>query len=201
MPRPVVHTREQLQEMLAALGGAPLCLAWLDLDHFRELVRLRGRAEGERALRSLERTLAGELPGGSAVAHLGADEYLVLLPETAPETALLVLERVLRKFTLHRDPQWPRSVSLSAGVAAAPAHGRSFAELEDAAEAALLRGKRERRGGVTLHTPGKMVLKSNYYPRAQLDRLQQLARREGRSEAEILREALREYVRRARHEG
>lgn len=190
MPRPVIHTSEQLAQIVAGYGAAPLCLAMLDLDHFSDLQATRGKAEAERALRGLERLLADELPGGSSVAHRYADEYLVLLPETAPETALLIFDRVLKKFTLHRDPQWPRTLGLSIGVAAAPQHGRGFAELLVSAEAALLRGKRERRGGVSLYTPGKMVLKSNYYTRAQLDRLQQLARRTGRSEAALLREAL-----------
>ena len=45
-----------------------------------------------------------------------------------------------------------------------------------------------------LYLPAKMVLKSNYYPRSQLERLKAQAAREGRPEADLLRAALAAYL-------
>ena len=59
-----------------------------------------------------------------------------------------------------------------------------------AANEALARGKREGGGRVAIYVEEKMVLKSNYYSRAALDRLSKLAARTNRTEASLLREAL-----------
>jgi hypothetical protein len=46
------------------------------------------------------------------------------------------------------------------------------------------------RGRVSIYVEDKMVLKSNYYPKAQLARLATLSERLGKTEAALLREAL-----------
>ena len=99
-----------------------LKVAVLDLDHFKELNDRLGHAEGDRALRDVERLLSGSLPSGSVVGRIGGDEYAALLPETAAETALILFDEVIKHFHIHRDPQWPRSLGLSVGLAARPAH-------------------------------------------------------------------------------
>ena len=58
------------------------------------------------------------------------------------------------------------------------------------ANAALMRGKREGGRRVAIFVEEKMVLKSNYYPRGDLDRLSRLAGAMSRTEASLLREAL-----------
>lgn len=51
-------------------------------------------------------------------------------------------------------------------------------------------GKREGGGRVALYVEEKMILESNYYPRADLDRLAKLSGATARTEASLLREAL-----------
>jgi hypothetical protein len=53
-----------------------------------------------------------------------------------------------------------------------------------------MRGKREGGGRVAIYVEEKMVLKSNYYPRADLDRLARISAATDRTEASLLREAL-----------
>ncbi|MFC6591911.1 diguanylate cyclase domain-containing protein [Deinococcus lacus] len=195
MARPEVLSEPALAGAAAELGAAPFCLAVVNVDHYSEVAAL-GRNEGERLLGGLERQLAGQLPGGGRLARLGRDEYALLLPETSPETALRLLDGIVRDFHRHRDPRWPRSAGLSAGIAARPAHAATYGELRRAAEEALARAKREGKGRACLYAPGRMVLKSNYYSRSQLERLKRCAQREGRSEAEILRDALAAYLQR-----
>ncbi|MDO4262764.1 MAG: diguanylate cyclase [Deinococcus sp.] len=192
--RPVILRRREWGAALERLGHTPLSVARLDVDHFAQLAEQLGRTEAEQLLRGLERLLTAELPSDAVLGQLSEDEYAVLLPETLPETALRLMDAVVRQFGRHRDPRWPRSVGLSAGVAAQPAHARSPAALLLAADEALHRAKREGRGRACLYTPAKMVLKSNYYPRSQLDRLKKRAKAEGRSEADVLRSALEAYL-------
>ncbi|EYB66790.1 diguanylate cyclase [Deinococcus phoenicis] len=198
MPRPDILSRNPFEDAFDRLGDAPLTLAVLDLDHFLTVNETLGRAEGDRVLRSVERLLAGSLPGGSIIGRIGGDEYAVILPETAAETALILFDEVIKHFQIHRDPQWPRTLGLSVGLAARPAHAHTFAELYRAADEALLRAKREGRGRACIYVESKMVLKSNYYPKSQLERLAKLSGALGRTEASLLREALDELIERNR---
>jgi diguanylate cyclase (GGDEF)-like protein len=162
----------------------PVALALLDVDEFKELNDERGREAGDAALRSLERTLATNLPEDAVVGRVGGDEYAVALPRTSPESALILLEEV-RSHIAERD-----GVNVSVGIAARPQHATGASELMRAADEALFRAKREGRGRVAIYVEDRMTLKSNYYPKAALERLSKLSDATGRTEASLLREAL-----------
>ena len=194
MPRPEILSRNLFEEAFARLGSAPLTLGVLDLDHFKTVNDTLGHGEGDRVLKVVERLLSGSLPTGSVVGRVGGDEYAVLLPETAAETALILFDEVIKHFHIHRDPQWPRGLGLSVGLAARPAHATTYDDLKRAADEAMLRAKREGRGRACIYVESKMVLKSNYYPKSQLERLSKLSGALGRTEASLLREALDELI-------
>jgi len=59
-----------------------------------------------------------------------------------------------------------------------------------ATDEALLRAKRDGKSKVAIYVEDKMVLRPNYYSKAQLSRLATLSERLGRTEAALLREAL-----------
>ena len=200
MARPAILSRTPFEEAFEKLGPAPLTLAVLDLDHFKVLNDQLGHTEGDRVLKVVERLLSGSLPSGSVVGRIGGDEYAVILPETAAETALILFDEVIRHFQIHRDPQWPRGLGLSVGLAARPAHASEYAELYRAADEALLRAKREGRSRACIYVESKMVLKSNYYPKSQLERLAKLSAALGRTEASLLREALDDLIEKYRGE-
>ncbi|WP_019009770.1 GGDEF domain-containing protein [Deinococcus aquatilis] len=198
MARPDILSRNPFEDAFDRLGGAPLTLAVLDLDHFKTLNDTLGHTEGDRVLRGIERLLSGSLPSGSIIGRIGGDEYAAILPETAAETALILFDEVIRHFQIHRDPHWPRTLGLSVGIASRPAHATTYPDLYRAADEALLRAKREGRSRACIFVESKMVLKSNYYPKSQLERLAKLSNALGRTEASLLREALDELIERNR---
>ena len=198
--RPAILARTAFEDAFDALGAAPLTLAVLDLDHFKTLNDTLGHSEGDRILRGVERLLSGSLPSGSVIGRIGGDEYACLLPETAAETALILFDEVIKHFHIHRDPHWPKSLGLSVGLATRPAHATHNADLYRAAEEALLRAKREGRARVCIYVESKMVLKSNYYSKSQLDRLAKLSGALGRTEASLLREAVDDLIEKNRGE-
>ena len=79
-------------------------------------------------------------------------------------------------------------------MAARPPHATETVELFRCADEALARGKSDGGNRVAIYVEEKMVMKSNYYSRASLDRLAKLAGRTNRTEASLLREALDDLI-------
>ncbi len=170
------------------VGGGAVAVALTDLDRFGELNESKGRDAGDRVLEVWIETLTQSLPSDAIVGRLGGDEFAVALPNASAENALILLEEVRSHLAEHPVDDW--TISATFGVAARPPHATETAELFRCANEALARGKREGGGRVAIYVEEKMVLKSNYYSRAALDRLSKMAGRLNRTEASLLREAL-----------
>lgn len=192
----VMHTdHAAFETTLAEVPEAvPLALALLDVDEFKELNDEAGRDAGDKVLRSLERTLARNLPQSAIVGRVGGDEYAVALQRTSPESALILFEEMRAHVAVHD------AVSISVGIAGRPQHATGAADLMRAADEALFRAKREGRGRVAIYVEDRMTLKSNYYPKAALERLSKLSDATGRTEASLLREALDDLLARRSNE-
>lgn len=129
-------------------------------------------------------------PTAAQSCGLGGDEFVVVLPGTSAENAVVLLEEVRGHFSSMSVEGIPVALSASACIAASPPHGTTAEELWRAAGEALMRAKRDGRDRVALHIEEKMVLKSNYYSKANLERLAKLSSATDRTEASLLREAL-----------
>jgi len=171
-------------------GNAPLALALTDLDGFAAINDSCGRDAGDAVLAAWERVLEANIPQGGSVTRLGGDEFVVVLPKTSAENAVVLLEEVRGHFSTMSVKNVPATLSASVGIAASPPHGTTAEELWRAAGEALMRAKRDGRDRVALHVEQKMVLKSNYYSKANLERLAKLSSATDRTEASLLREAL-----------
>ena len=178
------------------VGGGAVAIALTDLDRFGELNDTKGRDAGDRVLAVWIDTLTRSLPTDAIVGRLGGDEFAIALPNASAENALILLEEVRAHLASHPVDDW--TISATFGVAARPPHATDTAELFRCANEALARGKREGGGRVAIYVEEKMVLKSNYYSRAALDRLAKLAGRLNRTEASILREALDDVIQKLR---
>ncbi len=191
-----LFNRAELEAALSVLEAKEtLSIAALDLDNFLEINQSFGHEGGDTVLRSLERTLVGSVPSESLVARIGGDEYVVVLPDTSAEGALILLEEIRTHFSSREaSKEVPRKVQISVGIANKPAHAKNSSDLLRAADEALYRAKREGRGRVAIYVEDKMTLKSNYYPKAQLERLAKLSNATGRTEASLLREGLEELL-------
>jgi diguanylate cyclase len=171
-------------------GNAPLALALTDLDGFAAVNDSYGRDAGDAVLVAWNRVLEANVPDGGSVVRLGGDEFVVVLPGTSAENAVVLLEEVRGHFSSMSLEGIPVALSASAGIAANPPHGTTAEELWRAAGEALMRAKRDGRDRVALHIEEKMILKSNYYSKANLERLAKLSSATDRTEASLLREAL-----------
>lgn len=188
-----ILSREQFLPRVNRLlhgGHAPVALAVSDLDGFAGLNERRGRDAGDAVLAAWEGVLAANLPADAEVVRLGGDEYAIVLPGRSAENALILLDEIRGHFAGHVLAPAGEATTASVGVAANPPHGTTAEELWRAAGQALMRAKRAGRDRIAIYVEEKMVLKSNYYTRAGLDRLAKLSAATGRTEASLLRESL-----------
>ena len=127
-------------------GGALSC-AIVDLDDFKLVNDRFGHPAGDAVLRDAARALIGEFRAFDRVARYGGDEFVLILPSAGLEAAVVAGERALERVRAVKLPDGS-AVSASMGVAEWQAP-MSVDELLQVCDAALLRGKRDGKGGVT----------------------------------------------------
>lgn len=102
---------EQLPQAMArarrSLGA--LSVAILDIDHFKNYNDSHGHLAGDEVLRACAKAWDSALRGEDTIVRFGGEEFLVLLPDTEPEQAAEIVER-LRSRT-------PMGQTCSAGLA------------------------------------------------------------------------------------
>lgn len=136
---------EALHSELARLvrDGPPFSVALVDLDHFKRVNDALGHNAGDAVLQAVARELVGCLRDADAFGRWGGEEFLALLPQTAPEGARASAERMraaVERLSLEGIAPGLR-VTISVGLA----HARRDDDPEGLvgrADAALYRAKR-----------------------------------------------------------
>ncbi len=115
-----------------------LCVAVLDLDHFKSINERFGHLAGDELLRQVAGRLADEAEQGLFAARLGGDEFGLLLPGTDASSVAIRVERLRTGCCADVVP----SVSASAGLAfGGPDEFTRAEELFGAADQALRQAK------------------------------------------------------------
>jgi diguanylate cyclase (GGDEF)-like protein len=129
---------EALDRVLAQAdrSGSPVCVALLDLDHFKEFNDLNGHPAGDSHLKEAASLWRTRLRSADLIARYGGEEFAVLLAETELSQAGQVVE-ALRSGV-------PREETVSAGIALWDG-AESGAELVARADRAMYEAKRQGR--------------------------------------------------------
>jgi diguanylate cyclase (GGDEF)-like protein len=148
------HFLARLEQELARArrNGTPLCLATIDIDHFKRINDSHGHPAGDSVLRQIAAIIRDKIRIEDSPARLGGEEFALLLPNTQPRQAHLVCDR-LRAAIAARLITLPGGrtlqVTLSTGVAALTA-GDDLEELMRRSDAALYDAKAHGRNQVRL---------------------------------------------------
>jgi len=124
----------------------PVTIAYIDLDHFKEVNDSLGHSEGDRLLHAVAQAVAGRLRSTDLVARLGGDEFGVLLGDTDAAMAPKVLAVIGGAIAEAVDGKW--GVDCTIGAVTFTSAPPSVDYMVRAADALMYRGKQEGRGRI-----------------------------------------------------
>jgi diguanylate cyclase len=146
----LTHEAQRVQR-----GGGPMCLALIDLDHFKRINDTHGHAAGDRVLRGFADIAREELRATDVLSRWGGEEFMLLLPATGVPAALVCIERV--RIRLADTPFDDIAPGLTATFSAGFAQCQGEADLEHAierADQAMYKAKAEGRNRTLCLDPG-----------------------------------------------
>jgi diguanylate cyclase (GGDEF)-like protein len=135
------------------------CLLMLDLDGLKPINDRYGHFEGDRVLRGVGEVIRHRIRRIDTAARYGGDEFVVLLPETEPDGAYVLAEKIrsgVVELGIESGSQRIRT-SLSIGVVAYPADGRTIDDLMIAADQAMYASKQRGRNRIVGYRYGAAV--------------------------------------------
>jgi diguanylate cyclase (GGDEF)-like protein/PAS domain S-box-containing protein len=153
-PLTKVPNRMQFQHLLqrtiarSRRAGKPLCLFYVDIDHFKDINDTFGHLAGDATLETVAERLSAAVPDGSVIGRLAGDEFAVIVGDLGPEgagksrtdkLARTVLERLADPFFVQGHEVF---MTASMGVAFYPEDAANVIDLIRNADAALYSAKK-----------------------------------------------------------
>ncbi len=138
--------------------GEPVCMFFVDLDHFKTVNDTFGHAAGDDLIRQVSQRLVDTVRAQDTVARVGGDEFAILLPGLSDQLAIdqlaqRSLEALGAPFVVFGEEV---ETSASIGIAMAPDHGDSYDELLSRADEAMYRAKDRGRNAFQMYS-GSLV--------------------------------------------
>jgi len=150
-----IPNRMQFQHLLqrgiarARKAGRPLCLFYIDVDHFKEINDTFGHLAGDTTLETVAERLTAALPKHSIIGRLAGDEFAVMVDDLGPKGPGRATTRELAKTLLDRlaDPFFVQGhevfMTASMGIAYYPKDAPNVIDLIRNADAALYHAKKD----------------------------------------------------------
>ncbi len=151
-----LHNRRHLMETLASEAARaerhrhPFAVLMIDLDHFKQYNDTLGHLAGDRLLVRIAEIFRESIRAVDYAARYGGEEFLVMLPESTPEAAMEVAERIRARVAADTcgGTHETGRVTVSIGVAVFPKSGNTAEALIARADEALYEAKRRGRNRV-----------------------------------------------------
>ena len=134
----------------ASRSVSPLSVALLDLDHFKRINDTYGHSRGDEVLAAVATVLRSSLRESDFVGPYGGEEFLLLLPDTGRDQAVVVAEKVRVAVASLGLSEISQPVTASLGVATVPDDAGDADTLIRAADRALYAAKGNGRNRVEL---------------------------------------------------
>jgi diguanylate cyclase len=140
----------------ADADGKDLCVIFADIDYFKRINDTHGHIVGDKILKVTADVLLECVKGRDLVVRYGGEEFVILLPDTPLNGALILAEKICTHF---KNLNWKRKdtsefigpIHLSFGVARYR-KGESLEGIMQRADKALYKSKQDGRCRVTCET-------------------------------------------------
>ena len=133
-----------LQSIISARSNAPLSVAFFDVDHFKSVNDQYGHEAGDQVLISSTEHITHTLRRGDMLVRWGGEEFLVIMPNTDLEQAVVAMSRA-RELGFGQRPDG-QPVTASIGIAERSADGASdWKDLVEKADQRMYRAKQSGR--------------------------------------------------------
>jgi diguanylate cyclase (GGDEF)-like protein len=189
---------ESLAKAKASPHESPLSLALLDVDMFDEINKQYGHTTGDKMLVAVSKAIQEHAGKDALVGRYGGDEFTIVFQGEEREQAFLRMEKIRQELSKEElastDGRKIQGIYISGGVASFPMDGRTENELFRKADHALYRAKTSGRKQIRLAYEERMVPKTTHYTQTQMERLSNLASERGVNEADLLREAMDDFL-------
>jgi len=155
-----VYNRRFLAESIeaeiarAARENVPVSVVILDIDHFKQFNDVYGHKCGDVVLQTIANFLNDNTRRGDILCRYGGEEFVVLMPNAAVESAYERAEkwrRALEEMVIEYEGMKLQS-TFSAGVAGFPLSGLDGDSILKSADKALYKSKADGRNRVTIHS-------------------------------------------------
>jgi len=149
------YLSEITQHMLGLMrrSSSNLAVIMLDIDKFKNVNDTYGHQVGDEVIIKLAETLTEYTRKSDVVCRLGGEEFLVLLPETNVEGAMLkaeTLRKVVEELTLTLADELKLSFTISLGVSQVAIDEENFDAAMNRADVALYEAKESGRNKVCI---------------------------------------------------
>ncbi len=98
----------------------PLSVAFVDIDHFKEINDTYGHHVGDEVLREVALLFRDNIRVTDVIGRYGGEEFMIILPESMPEEAAEVAEKLrllVQRREFQVDAPTPLRVTISVGIA------------------------------------------------------------------------------------
>jgi diguanylate cyclase (GGDEF)-like protein len=130
--------------------GSGMAVIMADIDDFKRLNDDFGHLLGDEVLRQVSSLFHQQVRKVDVVCRYGGEEFAILLTHTTAHQAANIAEKLRRLVEKWHFPGVPRTVTISAGVAALPPHGATRDDIIRAADKGLYTAKHSGRNRVCL---------------------------------------------------
>ena len=142
---------------LYELSGQSFAVITLDVDHFKSINDRYGHHVGDEVLKHIAGLMLAGSRGGDVTCRSGGEEFVILLPGTTVENALLIAER-LREAVERAPNPTGGVVTISLGVAHFPASAEEVGDVLKKSDIALYQAKRHGRNHTVRYQPEPAAL-------------------------------------------
>ncbi len=128
-------------------------LLFIDIDNFKQINDAYGHHKGDKLLIKVAKICQKSLRQTDLLCRYGGDEFIALLPETAPSQALKVAERIRSAITATQSNINDLNISISIGISAFSGQATKLKHLVSEADKALYQAKKQGKNQIALSAP------------------------------------------------